>query len=456
MQRSMQPPQQQQQRVSAGDTSSLCKCGRRAESFLTRPKREGERGIVGFRCAQRSCDYISFSNQLDSTEAPAVRKMRDLLAKVITNRVQSDFTQSDDALNAPIQESDIAQLIHVTEDAVRLVETFQQGSVDWLLMRWLRIGGTTIGLGMNPHKSPEDVVRDTVFGQRDFSNDAMRFGSVMEEPVRRAFEMWLVWRLYEPFAAHYGMEASSMMHTRMMGTPRTEAGSFHSMLARIDAAPASAPASASASSPAAAAGADEDAQPQKRSRSRAASEPVFHPPNVKMTTPGLKLRADLPHLGASPDGVVLYKDPATGKMCRGVVEIKTRMDPAASTTYSDQDLNAWRGKPFAPKFNVPNLHGVPAWYLAQLVLNMYMQGAEVGYFVVSNCNVMTVTEVRWTREIQAFWSNMYQAATNFYTKAIIPAAVDALNGVIRDTDSLMSYVMRGYGRGDAVVQDSLA
>jgi len=366
-----------------------------------------------------------------------------MCAEALRRRAEREGAGAD--LDAPFTATDVMALVALSDAEIDLIATYPQGGVDWLLAHWLRITGSNIGaiIGLNPHKSPAQALRDIVFGQEPFQNAAMEFGIKMESYTRLQYIALRGGQLYESLAQHYGIDPDDLIHTRMTGSKRARPASFRSMLQRLDGEPAAA----------AGAGAGAGAGGQQQQRATAALEcapgsaAAFRDLNFRVQLANFTINPKMRHLGASPDGVVLYTNPATGIEKRGVLEIKTRRGAALPIDYSDQThtTHAMQQRHAAA---IPD--GVPAHYFAQCVLNMAIQRATFADFVVCNTGTLRVTTIEWTEAVREFWNDMYRDATHFYTQAVIPCAVDALNGAVAADAPLDSYVTRAARGADAV------
>lgn len=347
---------------------------------------------------------------------------------------------ADADLDAPFASEDVMALVILNDAEIELIASYKQGSPEWMLAHWLRIGGSNIGAvaGINPHKSRALALRDIVFGQRPFTNDAMTFGSKMESYSRLQYIAHRGGALYERFAQHYGINPDDMMHNRVLGSKRPRPTSFQSMLRQLD------------GEPAAAAAASDDEPIAAKPNARAAPPPAFIEPDFRVEAANFTIFPRAKHLGASPDGIVLYTDPVTGVAKRGILEIKTRRGGDLALDFSNP-----HGRPHAhthanASLHVPAPDNIPHHYFAQCVLNMAIQRASFADFVVCNTSGLEVTTINMTPDVERFWNELYHHVTRFYKDAVIPAAVDALNGVIHEDSPLDTYVARALRGPDAV------
>lgn len=421
----------------APDGALLCACHQPPASAVVN-------GTVMFRCALRACAFVKYNNDMHSKEPPWQQKMRAMCAEALKRRAERDGAGVN--LEAPITKDDVVALIALSQAEIDLIASYPQGSAEWMLAHWLRIGGSNIGacIGLNPHKSRTQALREIVFGQQPFQNVAMTFGLKMESYSRLQYLAFRGGQLYESFAQHFGIDAEDMMHARLSGTKRARPATFRSMLQRLDG-DAGAGAGAAVG---AGAGAVADSLLQSTT-----AAPSFREPNFRVQLANFTIHPKMRHLGASPDGVVLYTDPASGVERRGVLEIKTRMGAALATDFSDSRTSAAAGSVSGSAGEAAVAAapaGVPLHYFAQCVLNMAIQRATFADFVVCNTGTLRVSTIEWSDAVQLFWNRMYREATEFYMKAVIPCAVDALNGAIAADAALDAYILRATHGDDAV------
>ena len=438
--------------------TTRCGCGERALRF-----RRGDRDGWLYRCPLGRCnffrvDHATRARQLQGGEEH-VQRLDQLFGRVVQQLVRAGRSADD-----PLTAADLLQVTQVGAEERDRVSTFEQGSEAWHRSRDLRVGASVVGaiLGHNAHQKPEGVLRGMLFGSRMPPNKLMRYGTVMEALVRDNYRAWKHGVLMEPVVREFGDDPDLFAHRRLLTDPSSHRGQpltrFQELLGELEAdragsqaSPAS-PADQDQADPAnpadranqanAADQADQD--PEESTGWVAPWDGRLQPPNLRILESGFLVDAGLGFLGASPDGVVLYREPATGEQVAGILEIKTRLGNKP-LDWSDQKLARYADCPAPP--------GVPAYYYDQMVVNMgiHQDRYPISFadFVVSNGRSLRVTRIPWEPTARQYWETVVRPGVDrFYRNVFLPAMLDALAGRIGPGTPLDSLVRDNDIHGD--------